>query len=156
MRDVIDLDPYLGGRIETDLRMSDPYEDTRAGVVFDYQDAGHYRYVLFNIKRRTITVGEVNTNDDDDDDDGYDDDDSRTERTRRITVRSTPGGWHHLKVDVNSATGLVSVYLDTATQPAVTMTFASVGQGRVGILALRARLKAAFDNFKVRDASVLP
>jgi hypothetical protein len=36
------------------------------------------------------------------------------------------------------------------------MTFASVGQGRVGILAFKARLKVAFDNFKVQDASMLP
>ena len=153
VRDVIDLDPYLGGRIETDLRMSDPYVDTRAGIVFDYRDAEHYRYVLFNIKRRTITIGEVNASDEDETDD---DDDSTLERTRSVTVRSTAGGWHHLKVDVDSGTGLVSVYLDTATRPAVTLTFASVGQGRVGILASRARLKAVFDNFKVWDASVLP
>ena len=50
----------------------------------------------------------------------------------------------------------MSVYLDGAARPAVTMTFASVGEGRVGILATDAARKAAFDNFKVQDMSVLP
>ena len=153
VRGQTDLDLFLGGRIETDLQAINPSKGTQAGIVFDFQDEDNYRYALFNSTRRTITLGEVKDDDDDDDDDG----DRRPQRTRSLKkLGRNDKGWHHLAVDVDSTTGRVSVYLDGATQPAVTMTFASVGEGRVGILATDAARKAAFDNFKVQDMSVLP
>jgi len=154
VRDVIGLDPFLGGRIETDLQLLNSSVVTRAGIVFDYQDADHYRYVVFSRNHKTLTIGEVNR-DGDDDDDRRDTRRAVTEQTRRVRVRSTPKGWHHLSVDVDGATGVVSVYLDGAAKPAVTKTFGTAGEGRVGLLASKARAKALFDNFTVRDASAL-
>lgn len=151
VRNETNLDPFLGGRIETDLRAINPSKGTQAGIVFDFQDKDHYRYALFNSRNRTVTLGEVNGSAD-----GDDDADHRTQRSARTHREGKPRTWHHLTVDVDSVAGAVSVYLDGATAPAVTMTFASVGQGRVGIFVNNNARKAAFDNFKVWDMSVLP
>jgi hypothetical protein len=151
VRDVIALDPFLGGRIQTVVRFTTPTLDTVGGIVFDYQDADHYRYVLFNLRRRTITVGAVSPGGD-----GDQEEDQNEGTTVRVVVPYIRSGWHKLKVDLDSTAGTVKVYLDAATKPAVTKTFASVGEGRVGLVASHARLRASFDNFRVQDASVLP
>ena len=52
MRRQTDLDPFLGGRIETDLQAINPSKGTQAGIVFDFRDEDNYRYALFDSARR--------------------------------------------------------------------------------------------------------
>jgi hypothetical protein len=155
VRNETNLDPFLGGRIEVDLQAINPSKGTEAGIVFDYQDKEHYRYVLLNSRRGTIAVGEVNEVDGDDDGDMHGHG-GMEQLTRKVKLGPKPRKWHHLTVDVDSATGAVTVYLDGGVQPAATMTFASVGQGRVGLFVNNNARKVAFDNFKVWEMSAQP
>ncbi|HEY6000558.1 MAG TPA: hypothetical protein VI078_14830, partial [bacterium] len=148
VHDVVALDPFLGGRIQTGVQLLDVDEgNPTAGIVFDYQDAEHYRFVVYSRERQTVSIGEVGAS--------HDDDSGPTMmKTRRVTLRDSRL-WHTLRVDVDPNAGTVKVFLDGNATPAVQQTFTSVGNGRVGLIATRARLKAAFDNFKVEDPSVL-
>lgn len=149
VQNVPGLDPFLGGTIETGIQIVNSSTVTQAGVVFDYQDEQNYRYVVLSRNHLTLTVGEVAAG-------GHGSKVSARQRTRPIKLRKTPKDWHHLRVVVDSAAGLVSVYLDHAAAPAMTQPFEHLGEGRVGITAVKARAKAFFDNFQVEGASAQP
>lgn len=141
------LAPFGGGRIETKVRLTSLVTRTRADVIFDYVDAGHYRYVRLDNATKKLVVGQVG-------DIGTDA--AGTLGVLKKKLFANQGRWIRLRVDVDPAAGTVTVYVNGSTTPAIAASFDQVGVGRVGLAASKARKKAAFDNFTVWDETVLP
>lgn len=141
------LAPFGGGRIETKVRFINPLLQTRADVVFDYVNGRNYRFVRLDRATSRLIVGQVGTV-------GGVGASALSVRVPRLFARLDI--WHHLRVDIDPVGGTVKVYVDRATLPALTKTYADTGVGRVGVAATGARRTVAFDNFVVWDTTVLP
>ena len=141
------LAPFLGGRVETKVRLVNPLLQTRADVLFDYVNGRNYRFVRLDNATGRLVIGQVGT---------VGGVGASVLSVRRPRLFANPGTWHHLRVDIDPVGGTVKVYVDKAALPALTKTYAETGIGRVGVAAIGARRTVAFDNFMVWDTTVLP
>ena len=165
---VAGLDPFAGGRLETKVRIDSADSKIAAEIIFDYQDAENYRSVRLDRNRKRLVVGQVGnfgeTADEEDDVDEGDDRDKGDKaqfqqcavspKLSRIFAHGKK--WHLLRVDIDAATGSVKVYIDGATIPTVTATFAATGIGRVGLAARRPNRKVLFDDYQVWGGPAMP
>jgi len=156
VRDVSDLDPFVVGRLQTDLKLSRA-RGANGAIIFGYQDSSHYRYVrLYSNK---VVIGQVGS---------FDGERSGIKAT--AYGRFATSAWHTLQVDVYN-TGRVSVYVDKEeyvrsdddddekdddrdSGASASHRFRSVSTGSVGYSAVRT--STLFDNFFAWDGTVLP
>jgi len=155
----VGLDPFAGGRIETDVSVVDADALTTAAVIFDYQNENNYRFVNLDSNLKRVVVGQVGSFES-----RGDDSENTCFPAARQLAASQPlpdsffngGAWHHLIVEVDASARSITVYLDQNATPAVTANVESTGIGRVGLGANQARQKVFFDDYQVWDATVLP
>jgi len=155
VQDVLDLDSFVVGRLQTDLKLSRTRKANGA-IIFGYQDRSHYRYVrLYGNK---VIIGQVGT---------YD---GQRDGIKAVGYgRFATNAWHKLQVDIYD-TGEVYVYVDkeeyvTADDDddddddvdsgaSASYRFRSVSPGGVGYSAVKTN--TLFDNFSAWDSTVLP
>jgi hypothetical protein len=164
---VAGLDPFAGGRIETNVRVDSADSKIAAEVIFDYQDAQNYRSVRIDRNRKRLVVGQVG------DlgeaaaavDDDWEQEESKKDESSFQQLAVSPkltrifahgNRWHHLRIDIDAATGSVKVYIDGAATPSVTATVAVTGIGRVGLAVQRPNRKVYFGDYQVWGGTALP
>jgi hypothetical protein len=130
---------FATGRISTLVKVPENWTRRRAGVVFSYVDAEHYRYAaLWDGKVHLGQVGDFP---------------GEPGGIKAAAARTIPRGkWKPLRVDLHPD-GEVRVYYGAAAEPAAVYRFAAPQGGWVGLAANRSVV--SFDDFGIWDAGVL-